>query len=465
MKLKHTVTRIEGHATITVVIDDKTKEIKSVNLHITEFRGFEQFMVGRHINDAPIISTRICGVCPTAHHMCASKATDMYYRAEIPEPARKLRQLLNLGGMAESHALHFFVLGAPDLVFGIDAPMEKRNILAIKKEHPDLFKKGFLLVKTGLSIIETVGGRKIHPICSVPGGVIKPLSASERENLLNAVKESIPVAEEVVDFTIELMEKIDLSFGDLPTNYVALTRDGFVEHYDGRIRVLQKDGKKFEFDDIKYNDYIEETSVDYSYAKYPYLKQLGFPEGLYRVGPMARLVVNDKFDTPKSNEFLKEFKKFFEKHPHVPLLYHLARVIELLYCLEKSKELLESDDITSENTKVKLEKGYAGDAIGVVEAPRGLLIHHYKVDDDGIITWANLVVATVQNIPIMDKSLESIAKKYFGKASDDVLFNAMETLIRAYDPCISCATHASNPYSLQIIFVNCEGEIIKKIVR
>ena len=463
------VTRVEGHGKISVSFDD-SGNLDKVRFHVVEFRGFEKFLEGRYVEDAPIYTPRICGICQVAHHLASAKAVDNVFGVKIPETVELLRNLMHQGATVHSHALHFYMLAAPDLMFPTTDDVLKRNLMGIAKEHPEIIKDAIELRKAGQNVVRVVGGRAIHPVTAVVGGQSKSLKEEERDELLKLSERTIELSEKSIEVGKKLLENIKdedlLDIGYFESAHMGMVNNGVHDLYDGKLRVVNSEGKvEYEFDPSEYMNYIAEGVKPYSYLKFPYLKDKGEEDGIYRVNTLSRLNVSDKMATPLAQKYYDEFVKEFGKPCHHPMLFHYARLIELLSSAEMVKELLENDKIVGEDIRAEPEE-VVGDGVGCVEAPRGTLIHHFKTDDDGIITDTNLVVATVQNNPAMDIGVRKVAEKYI-KAPEDAtpqVLNYMEMLIRAYDPCLSCATHIigeeSNNLSLDVYQKN---KLVKSI--
>ncbi|MDK2790025.1 MAG: F420-non-reducing hydrogenase large subunit [Methanothermococcus sp.] len=463
------VTRVEGHGKISVSFDD-SGNLDKVRFHVVEVRGFEKFLEGRYVEDAPIYTPRICGICQVAHHLASAKAVDNVFGVKIPETAELLRNLMHQGATVHSHALHFYMLAAPDLMFPTTDDVLKRNLMGIAKEHPEIIKDAIELRKAGQNVVRVVGGRAIHPVTAVVGGQSKSLKEEERDELLKLSERTIELSEKSIEVGKKLLENIKdedlLDIGYFESAHMGMVNNGVHDLYDGKLRVVNSEGKvEYEFDPSEYMNYIAEGVKPYSYLKFPYLKDKGEEDGIYRVNTLSRLNVSDKMATPLAQKYYDEFVKEFGKPCHHPMLFHYARLIELLSSAEMVKELLENDKIVGEDIRAEPEE-VVGDGVGCVEAPRGTLIHHFKTDDDGIITDTNLVVATVQNNPAMDIGVRKVAEKYI-KAPEDAtpqVLNYMEMLIRAYDPCLSCATHIigeeSNNLSLDVYQKN---KLVKSI--
>ncbi|XRP96708.1 F420-non-reducing hydrogenase Vhu subunit A [Methanocaldococcus sp. 16A] len=409
------LSRLEGHGKVTITLDENGKP-KDVKLHITALRGFEQFVVGRPAEEVPRIVPRICGICQTAHHLASVKAVDAAWGVEIPEPAKKLRELMHIGNMIHSHALHFYFLAAPDFVLGVDANPAIRNVVGVIDKAPEAAKQAIALRKFGQKIVEAIGGKAIHPVTGIPGGQAKRLTEEERDELLKDADQMIEYAKNGIELIKQIneqyMEQIK-TLGVIDTWYLGLVKDGKHNFYDGTLRFLSPDGKeKVDFKPAEYLDYIGEHVVPHSYVKYPYYKKAGYPDGIYRVGPLPMLNVCEAMETPLAEEYRKEFFDIFGFPANQSLAYHHARLIELVEACEKAKMLLEDNDITSDDIKAEVEPK-AGNGVGVVYAPRGVLIHNYETDENGIVVKANMIVATTHNVPTMEKAIQQAAQEIF----------------------------------------------------
>lgn len=464
------VTRIEGHARVTIFLNDEGK-VDEAYLHIDQFRGFEKFSEGRYFAEMPIITPRICGICPVSHHLASAKATDDILGVDIPRPAKLLRELIHMGQIIQSHSMHFFELAGPDLILGWDADPRIRNVAGLIQANPELALKAVKLRKFGQKIIELVAGRRIHPTFAIPGGVNQAFDPKSRDEILKGIDEMISYVEDGISIATKYIEdnkEVCDKFASFPTGYMGLVKeDGSLELYDGKIRFMDKDGNVVkDFKDKYYLKYIGERVEDWSYLKFPYYKPLGWPEGVYRVGPLGRLNVVDKISTPIANEHLKNFKKINDGKPVEGSLYfHYARLIEAIYGLERAREILEDPECLSKDVllsgKVSNEEG-----IGVIEAPRGTLIHHYWVDEKGTIEKVNLIVATGHNNWAMSKSVENVAKGFIdGKNLTEGMLNRVEGAIRCYDPCLSCSTHAIGKMPLLIELYDSNGNLINFVKR
>jgi len=468
----HPVTRIEGHAKITIHLD-QDESVNEARFHVLDFRGFEKFCIGRPYYEMPSITSRSCGICPVSHLLASAKACDQIVGVKPPKTAKMLRRLLHMGQIIQSHALNFFHLSSPDLLLGMDANPAERNIFGIVEKHPNLALKGIKLRKFGQEIIENVAGRRIHSSdWIIPGGAKWPLKKEKADYLLSNLPEALNDTLTTIKFFKDLLEGLDeeiQNFGNFPTYYMGLvTRNGGLEFYHGHIRLMDHNGAIVadQLEPENYSEYIGEAVEPWSYMKFPYYKPKGYPDGAYRVGPLARLNVASHCDTPLANEELKEFKKLGKNGVvQSTFLYHYARLIEILFCIEKAKTLLEDPEITSEHVA---SKAYVNniEGVGVAEAPRGTLIHHYKVNFDGIMTWSRMVIATEHNNISFNRAITQVAKKYV-KANklQESMLNKVEAVIRAFDPCLSCATHAVGSMALDLQLYHNDGLMIDRIVR
>ena len=477
------ITRLEGHGKIEIFLDEKGNVDKAF-FQVPELRGFEKFSEGRMAEEMPRITPKICGVCPTAHHMASGKALDDLYKVDPPPPAKKIRELINSSFMAEDHTLHFFFLGGPDFIVGPQAPAKERNILGvIQKVGLDAGKKVINIRKRLRDIITKQGGKVIHPVCNLPGGISKGVTKEDREEYIQTGKDAVEFAKFSLklfeDIVLKNKEYVDVIVGDIykhKTYYMGLVdEDNKVNFYDGDIRVVDPEGKEFaKFKPNEYLDHIEEHVEQWSYVKFPYLKDVGWKgfvdgkdSGVYRVAPLARLNVADGMATPLAQaEYEKLFDTLGGKPAHNTLAYHWARLVELLYATERLLELAQDKEILEPNVR-NIPTAVPEEGIGVVEAPRGTLYHHYKTDENGIITDVNLIVATVNNSAAMCMSIEKAARGLIkgGKVSDGLL-NMVEMAFRAYDPCLACATHSlPGNMPLEIKIRNLDGKVIKTLRR
>jgi NAD-reducing hydrogenase large subunit len=462
------VTRIEGHAKVTIHMNEGGT-VDHAYLHVNEFRGFEKFCEGRMYFEMPSITPRICGICPVSHHLAAAKAADELAGSPPPRPASLLRELMHMGQIVQSHGMHFFELAGPDLLLGFDRDPATRNVVGLIQANPELTLKAVNLRKFGQEIIHTLGGRRIHPNFAVPGGVNKALSTTGRDAILAGVDEAISTIQIGIqiarDWAERNMEDIR-KFAVFQTGYFGMVTPGNgLELYEGAIRLIDSAGAQLEkFDGREYLNYIAEHVENWSYLKFPYYKKMGWPGGVYRVGPLGRLNTVDKIDTPLANEELGRFKSI---NPGAPventLYYHYARLIEALFAAERARVILEDPDTLSKEI-LNTRQDYRGEGVGVLEAPRGTLFHHYWADEKGQLTRVNLIVATGHNNWAMSKAVDSVAKTYI--TSPDVqegVLNRVEAAIRAYDPCLSCSTHAVGQMPIQIEVVDSHGALVKTI--
>ncbi len=464
------VTRIEGHAKITINMKEDGN-VEHAYLHVNEFRGFEKFCEGRMVFEMPSITPRICGICPVSHHLAAAKAGDALYGVTPPRPASLLRELMHMGQMIQSHGMHFFELAGPDLLLGFDADPEIRNVVGLIQQAPDIALKAVALRKYGQEIIRILGGRRIHPNFAVPGGVNKALTAADRDKILADLDENITTIQLGITIIKDWAEKNaeDINkFAVFPTGYFGLiSEENGLELYDGNIRLIGQDGEQLErFAGKDYLNYIAEHVENWSYLKFPYYKKLGWPNGAYRVGPLGRLNISDKIHTPLANEELMVYKQINGGKPvENTLYYHYARLIETLYAAEQVRVLLEDPDILS-NDILNTKHNFQGEGVGVIEAPRGTLIHHYWAKDNGQLEKVNLIVSTGHNNYAMSKSVDMVAKTYInGQKIHEGLLNRVEAAVRAHDPCLSCSTHAVGQMPMIVDIVDNEGKLIQTLRR
>lgn len=468
------VTRIEGHAKITIHLDEKG-DVADVRFHVDEFRGFEKFAEGRLLWEMPGITSRICGICPASHLVTSAKAGDNILAVEIPETAEKLRRLLTLAQWLQSHALSFFHLSSPDFLLGFDSDPATRNVFGVIAANKELARRGIRLRKFGQEIIEILGGRRIHTPWTVPGGVRDPLKAEKRDYMLSwipEVKETVMIALETIKQIHKKYQKEIPEFGNFRSLYVGLvTPDGGLEYYDGVIRIMDGTGNLIadKINPKEYFEYFGEAVEPWSYLKFPYYKPLDYPQGMYRVGPLARVNICDYIETPLAEAERKEFKKLGGRVGVVnnSFYYHYARCIEMLFAVEKIEQLLNDPSILSDHIRAQAAINRL-EGIGCAEAPRGILFHHYRVNKDGVIQKANLIIATAQNNLAMNRTVQQIAAAFIdgkkGKISEGVL-NRIEAGIRCYDPCLSCSTHALGQMPLRVTLVDANGAVLDEVVR
>jgi len=473
------VTRVEGHGRVTVQLDDVGK-VERARFHIVEFRGFERFIQGHPYWEAPLIVQRLCGICPVSHHLAAAKAIDQVYGVDpedLHPTATKIRRLLHFGQVFQSHALHFFYLASPDLLFGIDAPVEKRSVGAVAGEYPELAKMGIQMRQFGQEIIRALAGKKIHGITAIPGGVHRTFDPEERDYFLTdnetpSIDTMIEWSKGCVEFIKDYHDKhfawLD-TFATYPSGHLGLVADdGALELYDGRMRAIDAQGKTT-LNDIHADNYLKyfgEGVEKWSYMKFPYLRHLGRQNGWNRVGPLARLNVCESITTPLADAELREFKAYTNGRPNNHTMHsHWARLIEVLYCAEAMKELLEDPTILDVAERPPVNRRPEG--IGIIEAPRGTLIHHYKVDEKGSITKCNLIVSTTHNNEPMNEAVRWVAQNVIDGQQEitEGMLNQVEIAIRAYDPCLSCATHSMGQMPLILEVLDADGNIVAEHVK
>ena len=464
------VTRIEGHSKITIQLDDRG-DVVDAQFHVTQFRGFERITQGRPVHEMPAIMARICGICPVSHLVASAKAVDDILAVEPTPTGADLRRIINLGQIVQSNALSFFHLSSPDLLFGFDADPADRNIIGVARKNPQLARDGIELRKWGQQIIEWLGGKRIHPEGIVPGGVSYQLTEEVRDRILAGLPGAIAAVERgIAWYKTDMLrwEEEAATFGNFRSAFMGLVdRHGNVDHYDGWIRVVDADGKLLadKLDPKTYNDYIGESVEPWSYLKSTYWKAMGYPDGIYRVGPLARLNVAEKTGTPRADEELEKFRWRVGRIAGSSFHYHYARLIDTLHAIEKIEELLRKPEILDKHTQA-----HAGinrhEGIGVSEAPRGTLMHHYKVDDDGIVQWVNLVIATGHNNMAMNRAVLQVARHHVkGETITEPMLNRVEAVIRCYDPCLSCSTHALGQMALHLQLLAPDGRVLSELKR
>ncbi|MDX2367768.1 MAG: Ni/Fe hydrogenase subunit alpha [Colwellia sp.] len=459
------VSRVEGHGKVTLLVDENNN-VEQARLHIVEFRGFEKFIQGRPYWEVPTMVQRLCGICPVSHLLAASKAMDQVLGITITPTAEKLRRLLHLGQVMQSHALHFFHLSSPDLLFGFESEVAKRNIIGVAEKYPDIGLMGIGLRKYGQQVIEHICGKRVHGTGSVPGGMNKALSEQSRQALLAPIDQMITWSQKAVNLSRDLYitdpdrhEK----FGLIESQFMSLNgTGGAFDLYHGDLRVTDAQGN-IVLDGVDYRNYhklIHEQVKSWSYMKFPYLVDQGTEQGWYRVGPLARINNCNFISTPLAEAARVEFKTFHGNKPaQGTLAFHWARMIEMLHCVEQMKNLLLSPDILSTDLMATGQR--TGEGVGVIEAPRGTLIHHYQVDDNDLVTMANLIVSTTHNNQAMNESVRQVAQQYLsGNELTEGLLNHIEVAIRAYDPCLSCATHALGKMPLRIELCRSDGKLV-----
>lgn len=464
------ISRLEGHGKVTIHLNAEG-EAADARFHITQFRGFEKFCEGRPFEEMPVITQRICGICPVSHQLASAKACDAILGVGIPETAKKLRELIHMGQFIQSHALHFFYLASPDLLLGWDADPAGRNVVGVAGNSPALALKGIRLRKFGQDIIQALGGKKIHPVFAVPGGVVSPLLKSDRDALLGRFAEAYETTYTALDiikeWTNRNQEQVK-TFANFASLYAGLVdKDGHLDLYDGKMRISGRERAVIrEFDSNEYLKFIGEQVEPWSYLKFPFYKPHGYPDGCYRVGPLGRLNAADSMGTPKAETERKIFRETYGGEWNgCTLLYHYTRLIELVYCLEKAENLLRDEQICNSEIRITADvKNKEG--IGMIEAPRGTLIHHYTVDPHGVVQKVNLIVATGHNNIAMNRSIQLVAREYIRNGVvREGLLNRVEGAIRCYDPCLSCSTHAAGRMALKILIHDVSGKLVKELVR
>jgi NAD-reducing hydrogenase large subunit len=465
------VTRIEGHAKIVIRLDDHDR-IESARFHVNEFRGFEKFCEGRMFFEMPQITQRICGICPVSHHLAAAKACDQIIGIDPPRPAKLLRELMHMGQIIQSHSMHFFELAGPDLLLGFDADPATRNIVGLAQADPQLTLKAIKLRKFGQEIIAQLGERRVHPTLAVPGGVTESLDPKSRDAILGQIDEMIGLAKEALAIARQWMEAHveDLRrFAVFATNYMGLvSQEDALELYDGVLRLVNAKCEPIHtFDPRQDIQHIAEHVEDWSYLKFPFYKQLGWPQGCYRVGPLARLNASTHIATPLAQEEYKFFHQLCGGDVvQGSLYYHYARLVENLYAIERARELLCDDEILSDDVRTCRDTVARREGVGVIEAPRGTLWHHYWVNDDGVVERVNLIVATGNNNYAMCRAVEEVAKQYIDPSNiTEGSLNRLEAAIRAYDPCLSCSTHATGQMPIEVILEDADGRNRSTITR
>jgi len=464
------VTRLEGHGKITIQLNDQG-EVQDAHFHVTQVRGFERFAEGRPYYEMPSLTARICGICPVSHLLASAKACEAIMSVRIPHTAAQLRRMLNLAQMVQSHALSFFHLSSPDLLLGMESDPVKRNILGVASARPDLGLAGIGLRRFGQHIIELLGTKRIHTGWVVPGGVTEPLSSAHRDEILAMLPEAYANLGKALTAYKQIADKFRPEiavFANFPTNYLGLiNEDESIEFTDGALRLIDPRGAIIE-DGItatRFTEVIGEAVENYSYTKFVYYKPLGYPEGSYRVGPLARLNIVKSMGTPSADKELAEFKQISAGPVESSFHYHHARLVEAMYGIEKIEQILSDPRILDKHVRATAGVNRLEGA-GQIEAPRGTLNHHYKVDENGKITWASLVVATGHNNNAMNRGVLQAAKKYVkdGKFSEGAL-NRVEAVIRTFDPCLSCSTHAFGQMPLAMTLVSADGEVVDRVVR
>lgn len=470
------VTRVEGHGKITIQLDDQGM-VQDAHLHVLQFRGFEKFCEGRPFYEMPSLMARVCGICPVSHLLAGAKACDAIMGLRIPETAEMLRRVAHLAQIVQSHALSFFHLSSPDFLMGWDADPAERNILAMAERHPDLAVTGIRLRKWGQQVIELLGGRRIHTPWIVHGGVASPISIEVRDEILQSIPTALADANRTLQFFRSRMERLEdevAVFGNFPSMFMSMGREdgnlclyGSRRRHEGWLRFVDTDGN-IVADRIHprdYCDYIGEAVDHASFMKVPYYKPLGYPEGMYRVGPMARLNMSRQCGTPHADRALTDFRHRYGEFSLSTFHNHYARLIEMVFAIERMAEILELPGLLDKDVRAEAKANEA-EGVGIVEAPRGTLIHHYAVDSNGMMTRANLIVATAHNTLAFNRGLKQVADRYIsGHKIKEGMLNRMEGLVRCFDPCLSCATHADGVVPLVVEVIDSNGECRQRLVR
>jgi NAD-reducing hydrogenase large subunit len=463
------VTRIEGHAKISIYLDDQG-EVSEARFHVGEFRGFEKFCEGRPFWEMPALTSRICGICPVSHLIASSKTGDQLLAVQIPPGAEKLRRMINLAQITQSHALSFFHLSSPDLIFGWDGDPKTRNVFGLIAADPDLARGGIRLRKFGQDIIKILGGQKVHPAWSIPGGVRSPLTVEGQ----TYIKEGLPEAKNTVLNALTLFKKILDShqeetaiFGNFPSLYLGLVSEsGAWEHYAGNLRMIDSKGNVVgdRLNPNNYREFLGEKLQEDSYLKSPYYKLFG-ETGVYRVGPLARLNICEYMGTELADQELREYRQRHGRIVQSSFLYHHARLIEILTSLEHIEAMIDDPDLFE--SRLQAEAGVNQlEAVGISEAPRGTLFHHYQVDENGLLKKINLVIATGQNNFAINRTVTQIAQHYIhGEDVKEGILNRVEAGVRNYDPCLSCSTHAAGQMPMVLSLIAPDGKVIKEIRR
>jgi NAD-reducing hydrogenase large subunit len=465
------VTRVEGHGRITLHLG-ADGEVEDARLHVTQVRGFEKFCEGRPYTEMPALMARICGICPVSHLLASAKACDEIMAVRVPAAGERIRRILHMAQTVQSHALSFFHLSSPDLLLGMDADPAHRNIFGVLAEHPALATGGIGLRKFGQQAIEWLAGDRVHPHGIVPGGVQDPLTAERRDALLAG----IPASMDFVQRSLELCSSIRARFPDEVASFANFSSlymgtvgpRGELELYDGRLRFVDAEGDVV-VDGIAapdYAEYIGEAVEPWSYLKLPYFKPQGYPAGMYRVGPLARLNVADRCGTERADAAFEAFRALDGgRVAQSSFHFHQARLIEALYALEMMEILLRHEDAL--DPRVRARAGVnATEGVGIAEAPRGTLIHHYRVDDRGLVTWANLIIATGHNNLAINRGILQVARQFVrGDAIEEGALNRVEAVVRAFDPCLSCSTHAVGKMPLVVQLLDHAGALLHEIRR
>lgn len=464
------VTRLEGHGKITLVTDDQG-EVQEAYFHVTQLRGFERFCEGRPFSEMPNLMARICGICPVSHLIASAKACDALLAVRIPPIARRLRQVMNLAQVVQSHALSFFYLSSPDLLLGMDSDPSQRNLFGVLQANPELGRGGVRLRQFGQQVIELLGGKRVHPGWVVPGGVNEPLSAEKRDRILKMIPGALATTQHAMTWfkqNLETYRREIRTFANFPTLFMGLVApDDRLGFYEGDLRFTDARGKIVadKLDPVRYSEFIGELVEPYTYMKFPYYKPMGYPDGIYRVGPLARLNIVNRCGSPLADQEFAEFRQLERGAVLSSFHYHYARLIEMLFALEKIEQFLNEPDILSPHVRASASLNEL-EGVGVAEAPRGTLIHHYRVNEEGLMTFANLVIATGHNNLAMNRGILQAAKHFVrGTKLTEGMLNRVEAVIRCFDPCLSCSTHAIGQMPLVVRLVAPDGTQLDEMRR
>jgi len=464
------VTRIEGHSKITIHMDDDG-QVADARFHVTQFRGFEKMTEGRPFHEMPALTARICGICPVSHLIASAKTCDALLAVTVPRTARNLRRIMNLAQIAQSHALSFFHLSSPDLVLGMDAPPAQRHLFGVAQQAPQLARDGIALRKFGQQIIELLGGKRIHPAWIVPGGVSHPLSPEDRETILAMIPDALLRARRTLDWYKTVFGQFDAemrTFANFPSLFMGMVNpEGLLSMYAGRIRIVNAVGEIIadQLEPASYQKWLAEAVEPDSYLKSPYYRPMGYPEGIFRVGPLARMNIISRTGTEIADQEWAEFRMLQRGAVLSSFQYHYARLVEIVYCVERIRNLLNDPDILSDHVRAFAEPN-AFEGVGMSEAPRGTLLHHYKIDKNGRITWANMIIATGNNNLAMNKGVYQVAKHFVrGEKIQEGMLNRVEAVIRTFDPCLSCSTHAIGQMPLHVQLLAPDGALLDEAIR
>ena len=459
------VTRIEGHSKITIQLDDDG-QVQDARFHVTQFRGFEKLSEGRPFHEMPALTARVCGICPVSHLIASAKTCDALLAVTPPRTARNLRRIMNLSQIIQSHALSFFHLSSPDLVMGMDADPAKRHLFGVAQEKPQLAMDGIALRKFGQQIIELLGGKRIHPAWIVPGGVSAPLSVEDRATILAMIPEALVRAQRTLDWYKNVFGQFSdeiRTFANFPTLFMGMVNPaGELSMYAGKIRIVNAVGEIVadQLDPASYQQWMAESVEPDSYLKSPYYRPMGYPDGIFRVGPLARMNIISRCGTDRADQEWAEFRGLQRGAVLSSFHYHYARLIEIVYCIERIRNLLNDSDIMSDHVRAHAEPN-AFEGVGMSEAPRGTLLHHYKINRDGHIEWVNMIIATGNNNLAMNKGVYQVAKHFVhGEKIQEGMLNRVEAVIRTFDPCLSCSTHAFGQMPLQLQLLAPDGTLL-----